>query len=142
VKDVNELQWARQLVSRLGIVQPMLKLERNILALAAGYCTLSRCAVGCWSPVANEPRYPDTLLLFIRRRQEQQQGDQRQQHTDHTLRVIEIDDWAKRKGQAYAAIFCDLENGAAVDLVPDRGAVTLAEWLRALADADQGAPSV
>ena len=46
-------------------------------------------------------------------------------------RVVGIDDWAWRKGQRYGTIFCNLENGKAIDLLPDRSAASIAEWLRA-----------
>jgi hypothetical protein len=35
------------------------------------------------------------------------------------LRVVGIDDWAWRKGQRYGTIFCDLERGTVIDLLPD-----------------------
>jgi transposase len=46
-------------------------------------------------------------------------------------RVLGIDDWAWRKGRRYGTIFCDLENGGVVDLLPDRSAESTARWLRA-----------
>lgn len=48
-----------------------------------------------------------------------------------TPRVVGIDDWAWRKGQRYGTIFCDLERGRVIDLLPDRSAESTAEWLRA-----------
>jgi transposase len=47
------------------------------------------------------------------------------------LRVLGIDDWAWRKGQRYGTIFCDLERGTVIDLLPDRSAESTAAWLRA-----------
>ena len=47
------------------------------------------------------------------------------------LRVVGIDDWAWRKGQRYGTIFCDLERGTVIDLLPDRSAESTAAWLRA-----------
>ena len=47
------------------------------------------------------------------------------------LRVVGIDDWAWRKGQRYGTIFCDLERGKVIDLLPDRSAESTAAWLRA-----------
>jgi transposase len=46
-------------------------------------------------------------------------------------RVLGIDDWAWRKGRRYGTIFCDLERGKIVDLLPVRSAESTAQWLRA-----------
>lgn len=46
------------------------------------------------------------------------------------VRVLGIDEWASRKGQRYGTILVDLERRRVVDLLPDRSAETLAEWLR------------
>jgi transposase len=45
-------------------------------------------------------------------------------------RVVGVDDWAKRKGNSYGTIIVDLERHRVVDLLPDRSAATLADWLR------------
>ncbi len=46
------------------------------------------------------------------------------------IRVLGVDDWAKKRGQSYGTILVDLERHCVVDLLPDREAQTLAEWLK------------
>ncbi|NOZ85187.1 MAG: ISL3 family transposase [Deltaproteobacteria bacterium] len=45
------------------------------------------------------------------------------------LRVVGVDDWAKRKGQRYGTILVDLEQRQIVDLLEDQTCQTLSEWL-------------
>jgi transposase len=47
------------------------------------------------------------------------------------VRVLGIDDWAKKKGHSYGTILVDLERRRVVDLLPDRTAETLEKWLKA-----------
>ena len=44
--------------------------------------------------------------------------------------VIGVDDWAMRKGQTYGTIILDLQSHQPLDLLPDRSAETLAQWLK------------
>jgi transposase len=50
---------------------------------------------------------------------------------DERVRVLGIDDWAKKKGHSYGTILVDLEKHRVADLLPDRTAETLQEWLKA-----------
>ena len=49
----------------------------------------------------------------------------------HSPQVVGVDDWALRRGQIYGTIVVDLERRRVVDLLPDRQAETLSNWLRA-----------
>ena len=66
----------------------------------------------------------DTLLRHLRRMSVAQKP------VPVSPRVLGIDDWAWCKGQRYGTILCDLERHCVVDLLPDRQANTVAEWLR------------
>lgn len=64
---------------------------------------------------------PDTLIRLVR---------QRPETTVEAPRVLGIDDWAKRKGQSYGTILVDLEKHEVVDLLPERSAESLSQWLQ------------
>lgn len=44
-------------------------------------------------------------------------------------RVLGVDDWAMKKGRDYGTIIVDLEKHRVIDLLSDRTAATLAQWL-------------
>ena len=68
-------------------------------------------------------RMPTTrhTLLRLLRQQPVTEGEM--------LRVIGVDDWAKRRGQTYGTIVVDLERHRVVDLLPNRDAQTVRNWL-------------
>ncbi len=96
------------------------RLEDQLLLLAyvAGGAEGASVAARFKTPIS-----ADTLLRLIRRSGESK--------CLPTPRVLGVDDWAKRKGQSYGTILCDLERHQVIDLLDDREARTLQTWLEA-----------
>lgn len=65
---------------------------------------------------------PDTLLRQIRATPDPPAP---------TPHVVGVDDWCFLRGRRYGAILVDLERHYALDVLPDREADTLANWLKA-----------
>lgn len=65
---------------------------------------------------------PVHLLRLLRRTQPA---------TEEPVRVLGVDDWAKRKGKSYGTILVDLERHGLTDLLDGRTSEDLAAWLRA-----------
>jgi transposase len=66
----------------------------------------------------------DTILRRVKRRA------RAARHGEQRLRVVGVDDWAWKKGQSYGTILVDLERRTVADLLPQRSAEQLAEWLK------------
>jgi transposase len=63
----------------------------------------------------------DTVLRLVKLRSTRNEDD--------AVHCLGVDDWAWRKGQHYGTILVDLERHCVVDLLPERSAESLAEWL-------------
>jgi hypothetical protein len=66
---------------------------------------------------------PDVLLGRIRQ-------ETTPKESEIPVRVLGVDDFAFRKGVRYGTILVDLERRQVLDLLPDRTAQSLADWLK------------
>lgn len=64
---------------------------------------------------------PDSMLRELRRMSVQPKP---------VPQVLGVDDWAFRKRRRYGTVLIDLERGSPVDLLPDRNADSLKQWLK------------
>jgi hypothetical protein len=94
----------------------------EVVTLAVGHALGGRGAERLMSRLGM-PVSDDTILRRLKRTA--------RQCTNPVTRVVGIDDWAQRKGQSYGTIFVDLERRCVVDLLPDRSAETVSDWLTA-----------
>ncbi|MFC7557302.1 ISL3 family transposase [Pseudoroseomonas wenyumeiae] len=91
--------------------------ERH-LGLALGGEAGARLAARLAVPIS-----ADTLLRMLRRQNPPL-------NPDPPPRVLGVDDWAWRRGRRYGSILVDLERNRVLDLLPDRQAETLKNWLQ------------
>jgi transposase len=105
-----------------GFAQPharttdRLQQTHTAIGYALGGEAGARLALGVAMPTS-----PDTLLRRVK------------QITDDSRlppRFVGIDDWAWRKGQRSGTIVVDLQRSRVVDLLPDRDADTVKDWLQ------------
>jgi transposase len=67
--------------------------------------------------------HPSTILRLVTGLPEREAGA--------VPEILGIDDFALRKGHVYGTVLVNMETGDVVDLLPDREAATVEEWLKA-----------
>lgn len=93
---------------------------RQVQSLTEIGCELGGKAGSRLARKQGMPASRDTLLRLVRKSAEIEQP---------APEVIGVDDWAFCKGQRYGTLICDHESGRVIDLLPERDAKTLADWL-------------
>jgi transposase len=105
-----------------GVLQPYARCTSRLAeALEAVAHALGGKAGACLAGRLGMSTSRDTLLRRLKETAPAEEA---------TPRVLGVDDWAKRKGQQYGTILVDLERRCVIDLLPDRRAETLAQWLK------------
>jgi len=96
--------------------------ERLTTALGAVAFVLGGQAGSHLATPLKMPTSGDTLLRVIRRVP---------MPISSEPEIVGVDDWAYRRGRVYGTLLVDLERHQAIDLLEDRTAETLANWLKA-----------